>query len=313
MHVPVMCAECVAVLGPALSDDRAVLVDGTVGMGGHSRIFLEQFPRLRVVAVDRDPEALAIAADTLAPFGDRVQFIRTRHVGLAAALERAGIEAVNAVLLDLGLSSWQVDTDRRGFAYSRDVPLDMRMDPDDAVTAAEIVNGYAASDLARILFQYGDERHARRIAAAIVAARDEAPILSSRQLVDVVYEAIPAPARRTRGNPAKRTFQALRIEVNSEISDLPDALTQAVAALKVGGRIAVISYHSLEDRAVKRCFAAGSRPRVPPEMPVVPDDALPELRLLMRRAQVPSGVEVSANPRSASARLRAAERVREAA
>lgn len=313
MHVPVLLDRCVELLAPAVSGTDAVLVDATLGLGGHSEAFLERFPRLRVVGIDRDPQARSAAEERLAPFGARFEARDGVHENLAAAISDIDGGRVQAVLFDLGVSSMQLDQPVRGFSYSRDAPLDMRMNPADDIDAATIVNEYSQSDLVDILRRNGEERSATRIAAALVKRREQRPFTSTADLAQVVSDAIPAPAKRRGGNPAKRTFQALRIEVNRELIGLPLALDQALDALVVGGRIAVISYHSLEDRIVKRRFVAHAQVSVPPSMPVIPDDSRPLLRLLTRGAEVPSDSETGTNPRSASAKLRAAEKLREAA
>jgi len=313
MHVPVLLPRCLELLGPALEGPAPVLLDATVGLGGHASAFLERYSRLTLIGLDRDREALALAADRLGPFGSRVELVHGRHVELMEALGSTGRSRVDAVLMDLGVSSRQIDTRERGFAYSYPAPLDMRMDPDDPITAADILRTYSARQIRTLLSRYGEEPHAARIAAEIVDARERADIVESTALVEIVRRAIPAAARRKGGNPAKRTFQALRIEVNGELTGLPTAVDQAISALVVGGRVAIISYHSLEDRVVKRRFVAGATPSVPVDFPVVPEDARPALRLLTRGAEVPSSAEVSANSRATSARLRAAEKVREAA
>lgn len=313
MHVPVLAPRCADLLGPAVGSRGDVLVDATIGLGGHAELFLQRFPDLTVVGLDRDAEAIALARERLARFGARVRLLQARHVDLAAALADANVSRAQAFLFDLGISSLQIDRPERGFAYSVDVALDMRMDQSDAVTAADVVNEYSEAELVRILRTYGEERQATRVARAIVKQRGLAPISSSRQLATIVSDALPAAVKRTGGNPAKRTFQALRIEVNGELSGLPVALETALTALSPRGRIAVLSYHSLEDRIVKRRFAAGATVSAPRRMPVIPDDARPSLRLLTRGAEVPSEAEIVANPRAASARLRAAERIREAA
>ncbi len=311
-HVPVMLAEVVALLAPALTpgDDEQppVLVDGTLGMGGHAAALLEACPSARLIGLDRDPAALELAGERLAPYGDRVQLVETVYDDLPAVLKRLGCDRVQGVLLDLGLSSLQIDDRQRGFAYATDAPLDMRMGR-QGLTAAEVVNTYTAGELARILRSYGEERFADRIARRIVAAREERPFDTSARLVSVLESAIPAAARKTGGHPAKRTFQALRIEVNAELAALEAVLPSAVAALSVGGRIAVLAYHSLEDRLVKQVLAAGARDTAPPGLPVVPSGYEPELRLLTRGAQKPTASELATNRRAASARLRAAERV----
>jgi 16S rRNA (cytosine1402-N4)-methyltransferase len=309
-HVPVLRDRVLALLAPALGAPGAVAVDATLGLGGHASALLEAHPRLRLIGIDRDPEALRLAGARLAPFGSRVSLHQAVHDELPAVLAVAGVDRVDGVLFDLGVSSLQLDEARRGFAYAQDAPLDMRMDPTSGPTAADVVNTYAVGDLARVLREYGEERFAGRIAAAVVRAR---PVTSSARLAELVRDAIPAAARRTGGNPAKRTFQALRIEVNRELDALAGALPAAVDAVRVGGRVVVLSYHSLEDRIVKRAFAAAATDATPPGLPVPLPSAAPVLRVLTRGAEPPSAAEIAANPRAASARLRAAERIREAA
>jgi len=236
--------------------------------------------------------------------------VHTRYDALPRVLDEAGVARLDAALFDLGVSSLQLDDDARGFAYSRDTALDMRMDPTSERTAADVVNTYPVAELARVLRVYGEERFARRIAEAIVRER---PLASSARLAELVRAAVPAATRRTGGHPAKRTFQALRIEVNEELTVLEAALPAAIAALRVGGRVAVLSYHSLEDRMTKRVLAAGAVSSAPPDLPIVPDEAQPTLRLLTRGAESPSEDEAASNPRATSARLRAAERIRAAA
>lgn len=313
LHVPVMLDRVVALLGPALEHDGAVLVDATLGLGGHSEAFLQTYAGLRLVGLDRDPHALRLAGERLAPFEGRTTFVHAVYDELPDVLDGLGIPAVDAVLFDLGVSSMQLDQAERGFAYAQDAPLDMRMDDTAPLTAADVVNTYSAADLARILSRYGEERFARRIADRIVAERDREPFTSSARLSELVRSAIPQAARRTGGHPAKRTFQALRIEVNGELEVLDRALPRAVEALALHGRIVVMSYHSLEDRLAKQTLAAGTRTDVPDDLPVIPAGHEPYLRLLTRGAERPSDDELAANPRSASVRVRAAERIREAA
>lgn len=313
MHVPVMVDRVLALLGPALSHDGAVLVDATLGLGGHSEAFLRSYDGLRLVGLDRDPQALRLAGERLSPFEGRTTFVHAVYDELPRVLEELGIPAVDGVLFDLGVSSMQLDEAVRGFAYAQDAPLDMRMDTTSSLTAAEVVNTYSAAELSRILFRYGEERFARRIADRIVAERAREPFDNSARLSELVRSAIPAAARRTGGHPAKRTFQALRIEVNGELDVLERALPRAIQALALHGRIVVMSYHSLEDRIAKQTLAAGTRSDVPDDLPVIPAGHEPYLRLLTRGAQRPSDDEVAANPRAASARVRAAERIREAA
>ena len=315
VHVPVLVDRVVALLAPALDgDDPApVVVDATLGLGGHAEAILRRFPAVRLVGIDRDPDALAASRGRLAPYADRLILVHAVYDELPAVLARLGLPRVQGVLFDLGVSSLQLDDERRGFSYRDDVFLDMRMDQTSGLTAADVLNTYATEDLARVLREYGEERFARRIAAAVVRQRAQAAFTSSARLVELVRGAIPAAARRTGGNPAKRTFQALRIEVNGELDALARALPAAVAALAVEGRIVVLAYQSLEDRLVKRVLAAGATSDVPADLPVVPAGWEPQLRLLTRGAEVPDEREIAANPRAASARLRAAERVREAA
>ena len=315
VHIPVLVDRVVALLAPALDgDDPApVVVDATLGLGGHAEAILRRFPAVRLVGLDRDPDALAASRGRLAPYADRLTLIHAVYDELPAVLARLGLPRVQGVLFDLGVSSLQLDDERRGFSYRDDVSLDMRMDQTSGLTAADVLNTYATEDLARVLREYGEERFARRIAAAVVRQRAQAAFTSSARLVELVRGAIPAAAQRTGGNPAKRTFQALRIEVNGELDALARALPAAVAALAVGGRIVVLAYQSLEDRLVKRVLAAGATSDVPADLPVVPAGWEPQLRLLTRGAEVPDEREIAANPRAASARLRAAERVREAA
>ncbi|MGA8115453.1 MAG: 16S rRNA (cytosine(1402)-N(4))-methyltransferase RsmH [Actinocatenispora sp.] len=300
----------VDLLAPALADRPAVLVDATLGLGGHAERFLTEFPQLTLVGVDRDTEALARSGARLAPFGDRFRPVHAVYDELSEALDGLGLSSVHAVLFDLGVSSLQLDEPERGFAYSREAPLDMRMDQTIGETAADVVNGASPGELTRILRDYGEEKFASRIAASIVRERTREPITTSSRLADLVRDSIPAPARRTGGNPAKRTFQALRIQVNAELSVLRAAMPAALDLLRVGGRIAVLSYHSLEDRIVKHALVQRSRSLAPPDLPVVPAELEPELRLLTRGSEVPDDAEAIANPRATSARLRAAERIR---
>jgi 16S rRNA (cytosine1402-N4)-methyltransferase len=312
-HVPVLVGRVVELLTPALREPDAVVVDATLGMAGHAEALLAANPDARLVGIDRDTEALALAAVRLAAFEGRVTLVHAVYDELPEVLNRLGLPVVNAVLFDLGVSSLQLDEVSRGFSYAQDSALDMRMDATEGKTAADVLNTYSARDLARVLREYGEERFAARIAAAIVRDRTRAPFSSTARLVKLVRESIPAPARRTGGNPAKRTFQALRIEVNGELGALARAVPAAISAIGVGGRVAALSYHSLEDRIVKRAFAAQTVSGTPEGLPVELPDRAPRLRLLTRGAEQADVTEVAANPRAASARLRAVERVREAA
>jgi 16S rRNA (cytosine1402-N4)-methyltransferase len=316
-HVPVLLARCVELLTPALTrrhpdGSDAVLVDATLGAGGHAERFLTDLPGLRLIGLDRDPNALDIAGARLARFGDRVTLVHTRYDGIDDALAESGyatIESVDAVLFDLGVSSMQLDRAERGFAYAQDAPLDMRMDPSSPLTAADIVNTYDEGALAQILHRYGEERFARRIASNIVRRRARTPFTSTSELVELLYQAIPAPARRTGGHPAKRTFQALRIAVNDELDSLRSALPAALDALSVDGRVVVLAYQSLEDRIVKRVFADAVASRTPVDLPVELPGLGPRFRSLTRGAERADADEVERNPRSNAVRLRAVQRV----
>ena len=308
-----MAQRCVELLAPALDLPGAVMVDATVGLGGHSEALLSRFAAMRLVGLDRDPQALELAAERLAPYAHRIDLVHAVYDELPRVLRALGLERVQGVLFDLGVSSLQLDEPGRGFAYAHDAPLDMRMDAGGPRTAADVVNSYSADELARVLRDFGEERFARRIADTIVRERTKEPFTRTGRLAELVRSSIPAATRRTGGHPAKRTFQALRIEVNRELDSLASAVPAAVAAIAVGGRIVVLSYHSLEDRLVKRVLVAGATSPAPPDLPVVPPELQPMLRLLTRGAEEPDPDEVAANPRAASARLRAAERVREAA
>jgi len=309
VHVPVLLDRCLELLAPVASVPGAVVVDGTLGLGGHTAALLAAHPELTVVGIDRDPEALRRTAERLGPAATRVRFVHAVYDEIPEALEQAGVESADGFLFDLGVSSLQLDEDERGFSYARDAPLDMRMDTTRGPTAAEILNTYSQNDLARILRTYGEERFAPRIAAAIVRERARTPLNSSARLVELVRDAIPAAARRTGGNPAKRTFQALRIEVNGELDALRDALPAALDAVRSGGRIVVMAYQSLEDRLVKQAFAAVTQDRTPAGLPVELPEYGPRFRALTRGAETASPEEIAANPRAAPVRLRAVERL----
>jgi 16S rRNA (cytosine1402-N4)-methyltransferase len=311
-HVPVMLERVLELLHPALADRDAVCVDATLGLAGHSEALLAEHPRLTLIGLDRDPEALRRSAKRLTGFSERVHLVHTIYSRLTEVLADLGHERVDAVLFDLGVSSLQLDETRRGFAYSQDAPLDMRMDPTRGPTAEDVINGYPVSELRRIFAEYGEERFAARIATRIARERSRHPITSSARLAELVRDSIPAATRRTGGHPAKRVFQALRIEVNGELEAVRAAIPAAVDALTTGGRIVVLAYHSLEDRIVKRTFAAGARSSAPPGLPFDPVGTAPVLRLLTRGVERPGDAEVAANPRAASARLRAAQRLGEA-
>ena len=285
-------------------------MDATLGLGGHAEAVLSRCPNAHVIGVDRDVHALEMAGDRLEPCAGRTTFVHAVYDEIPEVLADLGHEHVDGVLFDLGVSSMQLDVRERGFAYAEDAPLDMRMDDTTGRTAADVLNEYPVEELARILKWYGEERFARRIAEAIVRERAREPFTRSARLVELIRDSIPAPARRTGGHPAKRTFQALRIEVNEELAVLRRALPGALDSIGVGGRVVVMAYHSLEDRAVKHAFVGRTRSEVPPDLPFVPEGHEPALRLITRGAEKASKDEIEANPRAASVRLRAVERVR---
>ena len=311
-HVPVLVGRVTALLAPALASPGVVLVDATLGRAGHALALLEACPDLLLVGIDADTAAIEAARELLAPYASRVTLVHARYDEIPAIVATTPAP-VMGLLFDLGVSSPQLDDPARGFAYAHDAPLDMRMDLTAERTAADVVNGYPAAELARVLRDFGEERFARRIADAVVRERTRAPITSTARLSAIVKDAIPAATRRTGGNPAKRTFQALRIEVNDELGTLRRALPAALGVLAVGGRVVVLAYHSLEDRIVKRELVRLSTDQAPPGLPVPNEAATAQFRLLTRGAERPDSEEVAVNPRAASARLRAAERIREAA
>ena len=286
-----------------------IYVDGTAGGGGHSAAIAARLTTGRLIAVDTDPEAIRAAGERLAPFGDRVTLVQANFSGLAGELHRLGIGKADGILLDLGVSSYQFDTPERGFSYNADAPLDMRMSR-SGPTAADLVNGADRENLARILREYGEEKFASRIAARIVEQRQVRPIATTLELAELVRGAIPAAARRQGPHPARRTFQALRIAVNGELDALSALLDDALSLLGPGGRLAIITFHSLEDRMVKQRFLSWAQGCIcPPEFPVCVCGHKPQARILYRKGIEPSPEEVAENPRSRSARLRAAEKL----
>ncbi len=328
-HVPVLAGRVTALLMPALTAPAPggrppVLVDATLGRAGHTRALLAACPGLVLIGIDADATAIEAGRELAADYPGQVRLAHTSYDHIAAVAADAGYRRVQGVLFDLGVSSPQLDDASRGFSYAQDAPLDMRMDQSSARTAADVVNGYPVSELARVLSEYGEERFARRIAEAVARERAREPVTTTLRLSAIVKDAIPAAARRTGGNPAKRTFQALRIEVNDELGALRRALPAALDLLSPGGRFVALAYHSLEDRLVKRELTARTADPAPPGLPVRAGDMLagtrpsgtaqagPLFRLLTRGAERPDDEEVAANPRSASARLRAAERIRPA-
>ncbi|WP_134324390.1 16S rRNA (cytosine(1402)-N(4))-methyltransferase RsmH [Cumulibacter soli] len=310
-HTPVLLERTLELLAPALQRPGAIYVDGTLGHGGHSEAVLRAFPQARVVGIDRDETALELSRVRLAPYADRLSLVHAVYDDILRVLSDLGLAAADGVLLDLGVSSMQIDQPDRGFSYMQDAPLDMRMDRSSGRTAQDVVDTYSESELKRVLSQYGEERLAPRIAAAIVRARGE--LRTTGQLAALVQDALPAAVRqRSTGHPAKRTFQALRIEVNDELTVLSRAVRAALDQLALGGRLVVLSYHSLEDRIVKKAFADAATDHTPLDLPVSLESQQPEMKLLVRGAEKAPASEQQINPRSASVRLRAVERVREA-
>ena len=313
LHEPVMLARTLELLGPALTGDSAVLVDCTLGLGGHSEAFLKEFENLTIIGIDRDQSALALAAQRLEAFGQRVRFFHGTYDQITQALEDNGFAEVSAVLMDLGVSSMQIDNADRGFAYSFDAPLDMRMDVSSGLTAAELIASASEAELTRIFREYGEERFAAKIAQELVLERVKTPIVSSKQLASIISGIVPFIPGKSSGHPAKRVFQALRIAVNEELEILESAVPAAIQALALGGRLLVLSYHSLEDRIVKRAIVSASTSSAPVELPFELPEHAPVLKLVVKGAEKASLEEVASNPRSASVRLRAAEKIRKVA
>lgn len=313
LHVPVSLERALEILGESLTKPGAVLVDCTLGLGGHTEAFLERFPTLRVIAIDRDPQAVALATERLKPFEGRVDFVNTTYDNIDEAIEELGIKKVDAILLDLGVSSMQLDQRERGFAYSYEAPLDMRMDPSKGKTAAEVVNNYSEDELSRIFFEYGEERYSKAIAKAIVVARASKPFETSTELAALIAKVVPFIPGKSTGHPAKRVFQALRIEVNEELDVLRATMPRAIHALATDGRILVMSYHSLEDRIVKQALVAASTSSAPLDLPIELPEHAPQLRILTKGAEQASQQEIEINPRAASVKIRAAVKIRQAA
>ena len=302
--------RCVELLSPSiLSSANPVVVDATLGLGGHSEALLEKFSHLTVIGIDRDTQALEKARHRLAAFGDRFKSAHSVFDQLTNVIEDFGISHINGVLFDLGVSSMQLDEGSRGFSYSHDAPLDMRMDQSRGVTAFEIINTYQPGELVRILRVYGEEKFATRIVENIVKARAVAPLNSTIELAALVKESIPAATRRTGGNPAKRTFQALRIAVNDELGAIERAIPQALERIVVGGRVVVMSFQSLEDRIIKEEFAEASTSKSPRALPIELPEFAAKFKLIFNSSEKPTDIEVEENSRAASVRLRAIERV----
>ena len=314
MHIPVALDRCISLLTPAIERaiserGEAVVIDATLGLGGHSRELLSRFPQLRIIGLDRDLAAIAIATKNVAEFSHRITIVHTVYDEIVPVIEKLGLTTVDGILFDLGVSSMQLDEGERGFAYSQEAPLDMRMDQSQGQSAFDVLQTYDRSSLIRILRQYGEEKFAPRIADNIIAARTEGKLQTTSQLAELVKESIPAPARRTGGNPAKRTFQALRIEVNNELGVLKRAIPAALSVIAVGGRIVVMSYQSLEDKVVKRDFAKMVQSGTPLGLPMELPNSAAKFKLLFAGSEAASESEIAENPRAASMRLRGIERV----
>ncbi|MDO5060851.1 MAG: 16S rRNA (cytosine(1402)-N(4))-methyltransferase RsmH [Actinomycetaceae bacterium] len=312
LHAPVLIDEVLELLSPAFDGvEKAVMIDCTLGMGGHTEAVLNAFPNVTVIGIDRDPNAIKLASKRLEIFGERFRAVHTTYDAVYQVAAEVGLAGnIDAVLMDLGVSSLQLDDDERGFAYSRNTYLDMRMDPTRGITAAELLATASVEELARILRTFGEEKFALKIARKIVSQRETAPIETSLELTEIVRASIPAAARRQGGNPAKRTFQALRVAVNEELDILADAVPAALESLKVGGRLVVESYQSLEDRIVKNVIIEGAEVELPPGLPVVPKHLEPSLKNVTRKAIQATEAQIAENPRAASVRLRAAEKLK---
>ena len=309
-HISVMRDTCVDLLTPAINkSETPVVVDATLGLGGHSEALLESNPNLVLIGIDRDLDAIVKAKNRLAKFENRAMVSHAIFDEITDVVNSFGFNKVDGILFDLGVSSMQLDQSDRGFSYSQDAPLDMRMDRTTGITASEIINTYAPGELVRILRTYGEEKFATRIVENIVKERAKAPLNSTAQLATLVKESIPAATRRTGGNPAKRTFQALRIETNDELGAVNRAIPQALELLKVGGRLVVMSFQSLEDRIVKEIFAQATTSGTPRDLPIDLPEFAAKFALVVRGSVLPSEAEIAANSRAQSVRLRAIERL----
>lgn len=309
MHISVALDRCIDLLTPAIENSASpVLVDATLGLGGHSFELLSKFPNLTLIGIDRDKDAIAKASARLSQFGNRVHIVHSVFNRFDEVVKSFGFEQIDAALFDLGVSSMQLDVAERGFSYSQDAPLDMRMDQSEGITAAEIVNSWSHSELTKIFRVYGEERFASRIADFIVRERESAPITSTSQLADLIKRAIPAAARRTGGNPAKRTFQALRIAVNNELEVIESAIPQALNLLKIGGRLVVLSFQSLEDRIVKEAFTQVTQSTSPRDLPIELPGHQAKFKLIAKGERA-TAEEIASNSRAQSVIIRAVEKV----
>lgn len=309
-HTSVMLDRCVALLSPAIENSsHPVVVDATLGFGGHSYALLKRFPNLKIVGLDRDLTAIDKASERLSEYSDRINIVHAIYDEMPSVLKSLGINNVDGILFDLGVSSMQLDQAERGFSYAQNAPLDMRMDQSRGISAQEVLDTYSRGDLIRVIREYGEERFAARIVDNIIAARSKGGITSTAQLAELVKESIPAPARRVGGNPAKRTFQALRIEVNQELEILQRAIPRAMDCLAVGGRMVVMSFQSLEDKIVKQFFTAATESKTPIGLPVEIAELKAKFNLVFRGSEKATAAEIAENSRAQSVRLRAIERV----
>lgn len=312
-HIPVLLQRCVNLLVPGINAAREagvrpVVIDATLGMGGHSEAILSQFDDVQLIGLDRDTQALALAGQRLESFGERFTPVHTTYDQIDFALDQAGVETLSGILFDLGVSSLQLDERERGFAYSYDAPLDMRMNQETGIDAAELLNTVEERELVQIIRVYGEERFANRIAAAIIKHREHTPFSRTKELSDVIISAVPPFTKG--GHPAKRTFQAIRIAVNEELAILENAVPNALDRLHLGGRFVAMSYHSLEDQIVKRHLRERAKSKAPVGLPIEPEELKATFKMLTKGTEAPSAEEIAENPRAASAKLRAAERIR---
>ena len=310
LHIPVALDRCIALLSPAIeSNANPIIVDATLGMGGHSKALLLKYPNLKIIALDRDASAIKVATSNLSEVSNRIEVVHAVYDEIAEVLSKLGIKEVDGILFDLGVSSMQLDQAERGFAYSQEAPLDMRMDQSSGLSALDILNTYSYGDLVRVIRNFGEEKFATKIADNIIKAREAGTLSTTKDLAEIVKNSIPAPARRTGGNPAKRTFQALRIEVNQELSVLERAMPQAIEAIRVGGRLVVMAYQSLEDKIVKKAFAEVTGSHSPLGLPFDLPNSAASYKLVINGSEGASDEEIAINARAQSMRLRALERV----
>ena len=310
LHIPVALDRCIALLSPAIEPcTNPVIVDATLGMGGHTKALLLKYPNLKVIGLDRDLSAIEVATSNLSDVSDRVVIVHAVYDELSTVLSNLGIKEVDGILVDLGVSSMQLDQADRGFAYSQEAPLDMRMDQSSGPSALDILNTYSYGELVRVIRNYGEEKFATKIADNVIKAREAGTLKTTKDLAEIVKSSIPAPARRTGGNPAKRTFQALRIEVNQELAVLERAIPQAISAIRIGGRLVVMSYQSLEDKIVKKAFTEVIASHSPLGLPFDLPNSAASYKLVINGSESATDAEIEINARAQSMRLRALERV----